>query len=353
MEEELVTNEESIKEGSKSKEDELLLKKFDVQVKKVDEGFASLPFQVRLSCSYATSLATPRAAVLVIVPPRLLLTLPPGNISVASEFRARPGNLAQASRTCLSESGGGEVSSPKRAGVLASANVIEFSPKRRGTHLSESPSRLSETPWPERPVWARVRASWVFTSLLFCVWCAIVHNSLESLGETFRVALQWLGRNSMAPLEGEQLESEQRYPPQVWASAESDQVIREVSSPKRAGVLASANVIEFSPKRRGTHLSESPSRLSETPWPERPVWARVRASWVFTSLLFCVWCAIVHNSLESLGETFRVALQWLGRNSMAPLEGEQLESEQRYPPQVWASAESDQVIRIRMSRVES
>ncbi|QCD94023.1 hypothetical protein DEO72_LG5g2101 [Vigna unguiculata] len=147
--------------------------------------------------------AAPRAAMLAIVPPRLLLTLPPG------EFRARPG----------------EVSSPKRAGVLASTSVIEFSPKRRGTRLSESPSRLSEIPWPERPVWARVRAGWVFTSLLFCVWCAIVHNSLESLGETFRVALQWSGHNSMAPLGGEQLGGEQRYPPQVWASAESDQVI--------------------------------------------------------------------------------------------------------------------------------
>jgi len=32
---------------------------------------------------------------------------------------------------------------------------------------------------------------------------------------------------------------------------------------------------------------------------------------------------------------------------------EQLGDEQRYPPQVRASAESDQVIRIRMSRVES
>ncbi|QCD92673.1 hypothetical protein DEO72_LG5g741 [Vigna unguiculata] len=32
---------------------------------------------------------------------------------------------------------------------------------------------------------------------------------------------------------------------------------------------------------------------------------------------------------------------------------EQLRVEQRYPPQVQASAESDQVIRIRMSRVES
>ncbi|QCD82910.1 hypothetical protein DEO72_LG2g3252 [Vigna unguiculata] len=70
-------------------------------------------------------------------------------------------------------------------------------------------------------------------------------------------------------------------------------------------------------------------------------------------------------------ETFKVALQWSGRNSMAPVsgcswwcpicitrrpeihQGLTLWVEQRYPPQVQASAESDQVIRIRMSRVES
>ncbi|QCE03698.1 hypothetical protein DEO72_LG8g1723 [Vigna unguiculata] len=56
----------------------------------------------------------------------------------------------------------------------------------------------------------------------------------------------------------------------------------------------------------------------------------------------------VHNSLGSLGEPFRVALQWSGRNSMAPVSGCPW-----YPPQVRASAESDQVICIRMSRVES
>ncbi|QCD89852.1 hypothetical protein DEO72_LG4g802 [Vigna unguiculata] len=57
---------------------------------------------------------------------------------------------------------------------------------------------------------------------------------------------------------------------------------------------------------------------------------------------------MLRNSLGSLGEILRVVLQWSGRNSMAPLEGEQ-----RYPPQVQAPAESDQVICIRMSRVES
>jgi len=33
------------------------------------------------------------------------------------------------------------------------------------------------------------------------------------------------------------------------------------------------------------------------------------------------WFVSVRNSLESLGETFRVALQWSGRNSMALLVG--------------------------------
>jgi len=41
MEEELATNEKSIKERSKPKEYEYLLKKFDVEVKKVDEGLQS------------------------------------------------------------------------------------------------------------------------------------------------------------------------------------------------------------------------------------------------------------------------------------------------------------------------
>ncbi|QCE07002.1 hypothetical protein DEO72_LG9g2018 [Vigna unguiculata] len=54
---------------------------------------------------------------------------------------------------------------------------------------------------------------------------------------------------------------------------------------------------------------------------------------------------------EVLGEAGRnviVFLTWL-----VNLEGEQLGGEQRYPPQVQASAESDPVIRIQMSRVES
>ena len=33
------------------------------------------------------------------------------------------------------------------------------------------------------------------------------------------------------------------------------------------------------------------------------------------------WFVSVLNSLESLGETFRVTLQWLGRNSMVPVSG--------------------------------
>ncbi|QCD86148.1 hypothetical protein DEO72_LG3g669 [Vigna unguiculata] len=64
---------------------------------------------------------------------------------------------------------------------------------------------------------------------------------------------------------------------------------------------------------------------------------------------------LMHNSLGSLGEILRVVLQWSGRNFMAPDSGcswwspiyitwgEQLGGEQRYPPQVQASAESDQL----------
>ena len=55
-------------------------------------------------------------------------------------------------------------------------SFIELSPRRRGTRLSESLSRLSETPWPERRAWVRVRAGLVFTSLLFYVW-----NEIEGL----------------------------------------------------------------------------------------------------------------------------------------------------------------------------
>ena len=40
-----------------------------------------------------------------------------------------------------------------------------------------------------------------------------------------------------------------------------------------------------------------------------------------TLLIEYVWSVSVHNSLGSLGETFRVALQWSGRNSMAPSSG--------------------------------
>ena len=39
-------------------------------------------------------------------------------------------------------------------------------------------------------------------------------------------------------------------------------------------------------------------------------------------LVVCVCCYVsVLNSLESLSETFRVALQWSGHNSMAPVSG--------------------------------
>ncbi|QCE12298.1 hypothetical protein DEO72_LG10g3540 [Vigna unguiculata] len=107
-------------------------------------------------------------------------------------------------------------------------------------------------------------------------------------------------------------------------------------SPKRDPASASA---PFSSPR----LGEGGARLGETISPERGA-GRDSAR---------------HDNDMIGGETFRDALQWSGRNSMALLVGvyggasslriEQLEVEQRYPPQVQASAESDQVIRIWMS----
>jgi len=38
-------------------------------------------------------------------------------------------------------------------------------------------------------------------------------------------------------------------------------------------------------------------------------------------VVYVCWSVSVHNTLRSLGETFRVALQWSGRNSMAPISG--------------------------------
>ncbi|QCD82101.1 hypothetical protein DEO72_LG2g2434 [Vigna unguiculata] len=129
----------------------------------------------------------------------------------------------------------------------------------------------------------------------------------------------------------------------------------------------------------GSRLSEIPlawassllaQKLSESPG--RPFGQKLRRAPCFISPRremcirdSCVLYVSVHKSLGSLGETFGVALQWSGRNSMAPVSGcswwcpigitriEQLRVEQRYPPQVQASAESDRVVHIRMSRVES
>jgi len=46
----------------------------------------------------------------------------------------------------------------------------------------------------------------------------------------------------------------------------------------------------------------------------------VRRMYKFLVVYVC-WFVSVHNSLGSLGETFRVALQWSGRNSMTPVSG--------------------------------
>ena len=38
-------------------------------------------------------------------------------------------------------------------------------------------------------------------------------------------------------------------------------------------------------------------------------------------VVYVCWSVSVHDTLGSLGETFKVALQWSGRNSMAPVSG--------------------------------
>ncbi|QCE15104.1 hypothetical protein DEO72_LG11g2112 [Vigna unguiculata] len=119
--------------------------------------------------------------------------------------RARAVNLAQASRARLSESDEG---SPKpfyakrRPGdPLNFFERANISPKREGSRLSEIPR------------------------------------------ETFRVALQWSGRNSMIPVSGCPwwcpiciTRGEQRYPPQVQASAEFDHGYMYLDEPSRVVV---------------------------------------------------------------------------------------------------------------------
>ncbi|QCE04420.1 hypothetical protein DEO72_LG8g2456 [Vigna unguiculata] len=85
--------------------------------------------------------------------------------------------LAQARRTRLSE----------RA-QEATVPLFEPSPRRMG-------ARLSETLQPEQGARRGSALCDYFLGLN-------VRNSLMSLGETFRVVLQWSGRNSMAPISG-------------------------------------------------------------------------------------------------------------------------------------------------------
>ncbi|QCE09605.1 hypothetical protein DEO72_LG10g826 [Vigna unguiculata] len=113
--------------------------------------------------------------------------------------------LAQASWSRLGEINRGSPKpsshewSPRRPTV--SFERTSISPRREGSRLSEIPrvfllpfssprlgeggARLSEHEF-----------EWIGTGNVK------VHNSLGSLGETFRVALQWSGRNSMAPVSG-------------------------------------------------------------------------------------------------------------------------------------------------------
>ncbi|QCD77643.1 hypothetical protein DEO72_LG1g1269 [Vigna unguiculata] len=102
--------------------------------------------------------------------------------------------------------------SPKRDCAGATVLVVELSPRRRGARLSESHSRLSETLQPERGAGQGCVPSccflcaWMFKvclyGLLYDGLMGMMRNSLGSLGETFRVALQWSRRNSMTPVSG-------------------------------------------------------------------------------------------------------------------------------------------------------
>ncbi|QCD96505.1 hypothetical protein DEO72_LG6g1209 [Vigna unguiculata] len=161
-----------------------------------------------------------------------------GSFDVAKSVK-----LAQASLPRLGEINRGSPIgvSPKRDPAGATAPCFEPSPRRMG-------ARLSETLQPERDAGrdsAMVALQWSGRNSMAPVsgcpwWCPILHNSVGSLGENSRVALQGSGRNAMAPVSGcpwwcpvcitrdgfklgdEQLRFEQRYPPQVQASAESD-----------------------------------------------------------------------------------------------------------------------------------
>ncbi|QCD96547.1 hypothetical protein DEO72_LG6g1253 [Vigna unguiculata] len=124
----------------------------------------------------------------------------------------------------------------------------------------------------------------------------------------------------------------------------------------RISQVREVRALVFQTVARPVNLAQaSPSRLGEMKQGSSPKFLHERSP---RSVSAC-------NSLGSLGETSGATLQWSGRNSMASVSRcpwwcpicitriEQLRVEQRYPPQVQASAESDQVIRIWMSRVES
>ncbi|QCE14213.1 hypothetical protein DEO72_LG11g1212 [Vigna unguiculata] len=220
---------------------------------------------------------------------------------------------------------------------------------------------LTETVSPKQDPSARASGAWITKGIGF-------------KGETFKVTLQWSGRNSMAPVSGcpwwcpicitramapvfvlcdlllELWDSAVRCRGiktssfQVRVVANTDYFAQaswprlgEMSrgSPKvfyashRSG--ATVLLVELSPRRRGARLGESYSLLSETLQPERRSGRGCVPScfslcaWMFKlclyGLLYDGLMGMMRNSLESLGETFRVALQWSGRNSMAPING--------------------------------
>ncbi|QCD85755.1 hypothetical protein DEO72_LG3g275 [Vigna unguiculata] len=222
-------------------------------------------------------------------------------------------------------------------------------------------------------------------------FCAKVHNSLGSLGETFRVALQWSGRNFMVPVSG----CSWWCPICITGSGSSSSGVsrgihHKCKHPLNPTKLYDA-LLGFLPMFSRASSEPVPNPLCSEGCGASVVSVRLQLAmfpgvyWLdvlfWTSGYDCYrktvarpvnlarasqsrlgkmnrelaqdFCAKVHNSLGSLGETFRVALQWSGRNFMVPVSGcswwcpicitgiEQLGGEQRYPPQVQASAESD------------
>ncbi|QCD95130.1 hypothetical protein DEO72_LG5g3223 [Vigna unguiculata] len=148
--------------------------------------FTSSPFQVRSSCSHSTlqvpSLSCRSPLVRVEAPSSYFQVRTVADTDSLAQARcagARPGDQS-GGETRLSE-----IVSPER-----------------------DPSARARC-WARQRCWHDNEMCWIL-----CTWMDFdelewvgsrnvkVHKSLGSLGETFRVALQWSGRNSMAPVSG-------------------------------------------------------------------------------------------------------------------------------------------------------